>query len=212
MGATNAARSTPSPPRMAYAAAVAPREWATRAWAGPLAATTAVRASANSRMVLRAGPARPGSEAPWLGASKVTTRWPPPTSGPTNAPSGRPHPPQPWTRYPTGPAPQASPATVWPLTWTWKGRPGGAGRSGRALALGTGNHRVWAQRAPAAGAGGGARGPGGRGPGRGAGEPQGLAPAGAGGGGDPLQHRERPNDRAFLDGGEPAAGHRRLLY
>src|SRR4029453_1738007 len=154
MGATNAARSTRSPPRMAYAAAVAPREWATRAWAGPLAAPTAGRASANSRMVLRPGPAGPGSEAPWLGASKVTTRWPRSTSGPTNTSSCRPQPPQPWTRYTTGPAPQASPAPVWPLTWTWKGRPGAgaAARAGRALALGTVNHRVWAQRAPGAGA------------------------------------------------------------
>src|SRR4029450_1841628 len=57
----------------------------------------------------------------------------------------------------------------------------------------------------------GGRRPRGAGPGPGDGEPEGLGPAGAGGGGDPLQHRKRPNDRAFLDGGEPGAGHRRLL-
>ena len=40
-------------------------------------------------------------------------------------------------------------------------------------------------------------------------EPEGLGPAGSDGGCDPLQQCERPNDRAFLDGGETAGGHRR---
>src|SRR5512132_732104 len=169
MGARNAARSTGSPRRMANAAAVAPREWATTAWAGPLAATTAARASASSRMVLRPGPSGPGPEAPWLGASKATTRWPASTSGATNPSSCQRHPPQPWTRYTSGPAPQTSPATVSP--WTRLPVP-----------------------APARG---------------GDSEPEVLGPAGAGGGRDPLQQPERPNDRAFLNGGELPGGHRR---
>ena len=86
------------------------------AWAGPFAATTAARASASSRMVLRPGPSGPGSEAPWLGASKATTRSPAPVSGPTNASSCAPHPPHPWTRYTASAAssPQTSPTTVRP--------------------------------------------------------------------------------------------------
>src|SRR4029450_6371098 len=49
--------------------------------------------------VLRPGPSRPGSESPWLGASKATTHSPAATSGRTNASRCSRQPPQPRTRH-----------------------------------------------------------------------------------------------------------------
>src|SRR5918994_2443486 len=162
MGETNTRRSTGRPWLRAKAVAVAPREWATTARAGPCAATTAARASANSRMLLRPGPSGPGPEPPWLGASKATTRNPASTSGPTNGSSCQCHPPHPCTRYtaggspwpraPSGGPPQSSPATVWPSTCTWNGCPGVARWARWPRVRGTPNQRVSAQRAPADGA------------------------------------------------------------
>src|SRR5829696_3705418 len=176
MGATKASRPASRPWSRVEAVAIAPREWATTAAAGPWSATTAARAPASSRTVLRPGPSGPGSDAPWLGPSKLTTRRPAPVSGSTNASSCSRHPPQPCTRYTASAegSPQTSPATIRPSTRSRKGRPGSTGRSWRARGAGMRNQRRSAQRAPRAGA----------------------------------TRSRSANDRAFLNGGEAAGGHR----
>src|SRR5918993_4793617 len=95
-------RDAGSPSHTAAAVAVAPAEWAMTAWAGPCAATTAANADASSGTVDERGPNAPGPEAPWLGVSNATTRYPRATSGATNAPSWPRRPAQPWRRYTVG--------------------------------------------------------------------------------------------------------------
>ena len=129
IGAKNTRRLTSAPRETASAAALAPRECATIACAGPCVRTKARTASAHSTIVVRPGARSPGSESLWLGRSNAITRCPASTRGLTKTPRCARQPPHPWTRYTVGPAPQDSPAILCPdqvaSTGSLGGTPGG---------------------------------------------------------------------------------------
>ena len=75
-----------------------PSECATTVCAGPKRAATASSALPISTPWVRPGPAGPGSEDPWEGASNSTVRKPAAVSGATNPASWLPRPAQPCTR------------------------------------------------------------------------------------------------------------------